>query len=124
VQETGYLTKFSANSEGSSNTSSEDPQNLSNVLRGDSNGRVLVKPYRRSSWLFFLFTCSQVHYLVSRPADHHRIRCLFVNNARCEAGGEGLAKGLYEKILKYRTEEGYRGDIHPMVRCYVENEVR
>jgi hypothetical protein len=40
------------------------------------------------------------------------------------AGGEGLAKGLYEKILKERTEEGYRGDIHPMVRYYVENGVR
>jgi hypothetical protein len=40
------------------------------------------------------------------------------------AGEEGLAKGLYEKILKERTEEGCRGDIHPMVRNYVENGVR
>jgi len=37
------------------------------------------------------------------------------------AGGEGLAKGLYEKILKERAEEVYRSDIHPMVRYYVEN---
>jgi hypothetical protein len=37
------------------------------------------------------------------------------------AGEEGLAKGLYEKILNERAEEGYRRDIHPMVRCYVEN---
>ena len=36
-------------------------------------------------------------------------------------GGEGLVKGLYEKILKAWTEEVYRGDIHPMVRYYVEN---
>ena len=39
-------------------------------------------------------------------------------------GGEGLAKGLYEKILKERAEEGYRRDVHPMVRYYVENGVR
>jgi hypothetical protein len=31
-------------------------------------------------------------------------------------GGEGLVKGLYEKILKAWTEEVYRGDIHPVVR--------
>ena len=37
------------------------------------------------------------------------------------AGGEGLAKGLYEKILKERAEEVYRRDIHPIVRYYVEN---
>jgi hypothetical protein len=32
------------------------------------------------------------------------------------AGEEGLAKGLYKKILNERTEEGYRRAIHPMVR--------
>jgi hypothetical protein len=32
------------------------------------------------------------------------------------AGGEGLAKGLYEKILKEGAEEVYRRDIHHMVR--------
>jgi hypothetical protein len=53
VQDTGYLTRFSANSEYSSNTSSEATQSLYNVLRGDSNGGVPVKAYRRSSWLFF-----------------------------------------------------------------------
>jgi hypothetical protein len=37
------------------------------------------------------------------------------------AGGEGLAKGLYEKILKERAEEVYRRDIRHMVRHYVEN---
>jgi hypothetical protein len=35
---------------------------------------VLVKPYRRSSWLFFSFSCSQGQYLVSPPADHHWVR--------------------------------------------------
>ena len=52
-QDTGYLTRFSANSEYSSNTSSEATQSLTNVLRVDSNGGVLVKPRRRFSWLFF-----------------------------------------------------------------------
>jgi hypothetical protein len=33
----GYLTRFSANSEYSSNTSSEAPESLSNDLRVDSN---------------------------------------------------------------------------------------
>jgi hypothetical protein len=37
------------------------------------------------------------------------------------AGEEGLAKGLYDKILKERPEEGYRRDIDPMVRYYAEN---
>jgi hypothetical protein len=32
------------------------------------------------------------------------------------AGGEGLAKGLYEKILKERAEEVYRRDIRHMVQ--------
>ena len=32
-----------------------------------------------------------------------------------------MAKGLYKKILNERTEEGYRRDIHPMVRYYAEN---
>ena len=34
-----------------------------------------------------------------------------------------MAKGLYKKILNERTEEGYRRDIHPMVR-YVENGMK
>ena len=38
VQDTGYLTRFSANSEYSSNTLSEATQSLSNSLHGDSNG--------------------------------------------------------------------------------------
>jgi hypothetical protein len=60
----------------------------------------LVKPYRRSSWLFFL-----------GPAHKPNISCLLLPitigyDDRWGmmlvggAGGEGLAKGLYEKILK------------------------
>jgi hypothetical protein len=39
------------------------------------------------------------------------------------AGEEGLAKGLYKKILNETTEEGYPRDMHPMVR-YVENGMK
>ena len=42
--DTGYLTRFSANSEYTSITFSEATQSLFNVLRGDSNGSVLQKP--------------------------------------------------------------------------------
>jgi hypothetical protein len=38
VQDNGYLTRFSANSEYSSNFPSEAPESLSNVLGVDSNG--------------------------------------------------------------------------------------
>jgi len=44
VQDTDYLTRFSANSEYTSITSSEATQSLSNGLRVDSNGKVLQKP--------------------------------------------------------------------------------
>src|SRR5215218_2600469 len=74
VQDRGYLTSFSIDGEHCLNTSSEATQSLSNVLRVDSNGRVLVKPYRRSSWLFSQFSCSQAQCLLSRPADQHRVR--------------------------------------------------
>ena len=30
----------------------------------------------------------------------------------------------YERILKERAEEGYRRDVHPMLRYYVENGAR
>jgi hypothetical protein len=53
VQDTGYLTSLSIDGEYCLNTSSGAPESLSNVLRVDSNGGVLVKPHRRSSWLFF-----------------------------------------------------------------------
>ena len=74
VQDTGFLTSFSIDGEYTSIIFSETTQSLSNVLRVDSNGPVLEKPYRRSSCLFFQFSCSQVQYLLSRPADHHRVR--------------------------------------------------
>jgi hypothetical protein len=32
--------------------------------------------------------------------------------------------GLFRKILEERAEEGYRRDVHPMLRFYVENGVR
>jgi hypothetical protein len=35
-----------------------------------------------------------------------------------------LAKGLYEKIVNERTEEGYRRDVHPVVRYYAENGMK
>jgi hypothetical protein len=31
---------------------------------------------------------------------------------------------LYRKILEERFEEGYRRDVHPMLRYYVENGAR
>ena len=31
---------------------------------------------------------------------------------------------LYQKILKERAEEGYRRDVHSMLRYYVENGAR
>ena len=51
--DTCFLTSFNVDGERFLNTSSETAQSLSNALRADSNGEVLVKPYRRSSWLFF-----------------------------------------------------------------------
>jgi len=50
---TGHLTIFSADSEHSSNTSSEAPESLSNGLRGDSNGEVLQESRRGFSSLVF-----------------------------------------------------------------------
>ena len=35
--------------------------------------------------------------------------------------GEESVLGLYERILKERAEEGYRRDVLPMLRYYVEN---
>ena len=32
--------------------------------------------------------------------------------------------GLYRKILEERAEEGYRRDVHSMLRFYVENGAR
>ena len=32
--------------------------------------------------------------------------------------------GLYQEILKERAEEGYRRDVHPMLRFYVEKGVK
>jgi hypothetical protein len=58
--DTSYLTFFSVDGEHRLNTPSEATQSLSKRLRGDFNGGALVKPYRRSSWLFFQFSCSQV----------------------------------------------------------------
>jgi hypothetical protein len=51
--DTSSLISFSIDGEHCLYTSSEATQSLSNVLLVDSNGGVLVKPYRRSSWLFF-----------------------------------------------------------------------
>jgi hypothetical protein len=31
---------------------------------------------------------------------------------------------LYQEILKERAEEGFRRDVHPMLRYYVENGAR
>jgi hypothetical protein len=31
---------------------------------------------------------------------------------------------LYRKILEERVQEGYRRDVHPMLRFYVENGAR
>jgi hypothetical protein len=62
---------------------------------------------------------------VSDPADHHRVRWLSWRIALVGgAGEEELAMSLYEKILKERGEEGYRRDVYPIVRYYVENGVR
>jgi hypothetical protein len=52
VGDASLLTSFSIDGEHRLHISSEGTQSLSNVLRDDSSGRVLVKPYRRSSWLF------------------------------------------------------------------------
>ena len=35
-----------------------------------------------------------------------------------------LLMGIYEKIMRERTKEGYRRDVHPMLRYYVENGAR
>ena len=43
MQDTGYLTSLSIDGEYCLNTSSGAPENLSNVLRVDSNGRVLER---------------------------------------------------------------------------------
>ena len=32
--------------------------------------------------------------------------------------------GLYERILEERVQEGFRRDVHPMLRYFVENRVR
>jgi hypothetical protein len=32
--------------------------------------------------------------------------------------------GLYRKILEEKAEEGYRREVHPMLRYYVENGAR
>ena len=32
--------------------------------------------------------------------------------------------GLYERISEERAEEGYRRDVHPMLRYYVEHGAR
>jgi hypothetical protein len=37
---------------------------------------------------------------------------------------EELEMDLYQEILKERAEEGYRRDVQPMLRYYVENGVR
>ena len=51
MQDTVYLTRFSANSEYTSITFSETTQSLSNGLRGVSIGRVLQKSHRGFSRL-------------------------------------------------------------------------
>jgi hypothetical protein len=100
------LTKFSANSEYSPNTSSEATQSLSNDLRDDSHVlRVLVRPYRRSSWLFFRFSCSHVQYRLSRPAEHHRVRCLLGNDARRRCWGRGVVWGGEVVHLSHQAGE-------------------
>jgi hypothetical protein len=53
VGDTGCLTNFSIDGEHCLDTSSEATQSHSNVLRVDSNGRVLQKPYRGLSPLVF-----------------------------------------------------------------------
>jgi hypothetical protein len=37
---------------------------------------------------------------------------------------EELEIGLYQEILKERAEEGYRRDVHSMLRFYVEHGAR
>jgi hypothetical protein len=53
VGDTGYLTSFSIDGEHCLDTSSEATQSHSNVLRVDSNGRVLQNPHRGFSCLVF-----------------------------------------------------------------------
>jgi hypothetical protein len=119
--DTCFLTSFNVDGERFLNTSSETAQSLSNALRADSNGEVLENRTGDPRGCF-----SSSHAL--KP----NISCLLLPISIGYddrwgmmlirgAGGEGLAKGLYEKILKERAEEVYRRDIHPMVRYYVEN---
>jgi hypothetical protein len=122
--DTSHLTSFSNNGEYTPTTSSEATQSLSNVLRVDSNGWVLVNRTGDPRGCFSRFHALKFNmFSLVLPISIGYDDCSGMMLGR-GAGGEGLVKGLYEKILKYRTEEGYRGDIHPMVRYNVKNGMK
>jgi hypothetical protein len=53
-------------------------------LRGDSRALPL--------------TCFQPWYLLSRPADHYRVRCLLGNDARWRSWGRGVGEGSIQEV--------------------------
>jgi hypothetical protein len=79
--ETGYtshLTIFSADSEYSSNTSSEAPESLCNGLRGESNGTGTLEPHRGLSPLVF--------DLLPNPSIDHLVAVILKYPRREESG--------------------------------------
>jgi hypothetical protein len=109
-QDTSHLTIFSADSELSSDTTSEAPESLSNVLRGDSSGGT-GKIVQAILVAVFLVLMPQVQCLLSRLADQHRVRCLPGNNARWRSWGREVMWVVRSSIsvIRRREQEEERG---------------
>jgi hypothetical protein len=58
--------------------------------------------------VFLGFSCSQVQYLLSHPADQHRVRCLLGNDARWRSWGRGVVWVVRTSISGVRRGAGRR----------------